>query len=116
MLILETVGVDRQTIMEDFLLTNEVSRIEEKSKAVAKARQNYSGAPGGRTGSGQGPTPEAWFTILGVKPEMLEAYYARVDERYGSMTDFMTKIGVDQNARSALLATLTTEPELVAVE
>jgi protein-tyrosine phosphatase len=116
MLILEAVGVNRETIMEDFMLTNEVSRVEEKSKAVAKARQTYSGAPGGRTGSGQGPTPEAWFTILGVKPEMLEAYYARVDEQYGSMSDFMTEIGVDQEARRALLATLTADSALVAVE
>lgn len=116
MLILEAVGVDRATIMEDFLLTNEVARVQEKAEAVAKARQNYSGAPGGRTGSGHGPSPEAWFTILGVTPEMLEAYYARVDERYGSMTAFMTQIGVDQDARSALLASLTTDPELVAVE
>jgi protein-tyrosine phosphatase len=116
MLILEAVGVDRETIMEDFMLTNEVSRVEEKSKAVAKARATYSGAPGGRTGSGQGPTPEAWFTILGVSPEMLEAYYARVDEQYGSITDFMTQIGVDQDARRALLAALTTESELVVVE
>lgn len=58
---------------------------------------------------GRGPSASAWFPIVGVQPEMLEAFYASVDEQYGSMDAFLTEIGVDQEARSALAASLTTE-------
>jgi hypothetical protein len=49
-----------------------------------------------------------------VKAEMLEAFYASVDDEYGSMDAFLTELGVDQDARSALAASLITEqPKLV---
>ena len=38
-----------------------------------------------------------------------EAFYASVDEKYGSVDAFLTKSGVHQDARSALVASLTTE-------
>ncbi len=109
-LILEALGVDRATIMEEFLLTNEIARIEEKavlfSKEVKKQKR-----------TGRGPSADAWFPILGVQPEMLEAFYASVDEQYGSMDAFLTEMGVDQDARRTLAASLTTEqPKLVMSE
>jgi protein-tyrosine phosphatase len=113
MLILEAVGVDRETIMEDFLLTNEASRAADKAKALAKARKSSGSGPGSRSGPGMGPTPEAWFAILGVEPEMLETFYASVDEQYGSMSAFLSEIGLDEEARRALATSLTTEPELI---
>jgi hypothetical protein len=40
-----------------------------------------------------------------------------VDEQYGSMDAFLTEIGVDHDARSALEASLTTEqPKLAMVD
>jgi protein-tyrosine phosphatase len=113
MLILEAVGVDRETIMEDFLLTNEASRAEDKAKALAKARKSSGSGPGSRSGPGMGPTPEAWFAILGVDPGMLETFYASVDEQYGSMSAFLSEVGLDEETRRALAASLTTEPELI---
>ena len=110
MLILEAIGVDRNTIMEDFLLTNEISRAEEK--AVFLSRERKSSSIGKR--SGGGASASAWFPIVGVRAEMLEAFYASVDEEYGSMDAYLTELGVDQDARRLLAAELTTQPGGVA--
>jgi len=110
-LILEALEVDREAIMEDFLLTNEIGRSEEKAKLLSKERKNSS------RGSkiGRGPSASAWYPIVGVQPEMLEAFYASVDEQYGSMDAFLTELGVDQDARRALTASLTTEQPKLAM-
>jgi protein-tyrosine phosphatase len=110
-LILEAVGVDRETIMEDFLLTNEMGHAKEKAAFQARERQRSSKV--GRRASG--PTADAWFPIVGVRPEMLEAFYASVDQRYGSMDAFLAELGVDQESRSALEASLTTEEPSLAI-
>jgi protein-tyrosine phosphatase len=104
-LILETLGVDRATIMEDFLLTNEVGRSEAKSVVLSKERKKS----GTGRNFGKGPSPEAWFPIVGVRPEMLEAFYASVEERYGSMQAFLMELGMDPGTRMALSASLTTD-------
>jgi protein-tyrosine phosphatase len=110
-LILEALGVDRETIMEEFLLTNEIGRSKEKAIFLSKERNNSRRA--GRLS--RGPSANAWFPIVGVQPEMLEAFYASVDEQYGSMDAFLTEMGVDQEARSALAASLTTEQPKLAM-
>ena len=104
-LILEALGVDRATIMEDFLLTNEVGRSEAKSVVLSKERKKS----GSGRSFGKGPSPEAWFPIVGVRPEMLEAFYASVEERYGSMEAFLMELGMDPGTRLALSASLTTD-------
>jgi protein-tyrosine phosphatase len=112
-LILEALGVDRETIMEEFLLTNEVGRSEQKARILARERNGSRGV--GRLG--KGPSASAWYPIVGVKSEMLEAFYASVEEQYGSMDAFLSEIGVDQDARSALAASLTmAQPELAMSE
>lgn len=112
-LILEALGVDRDTIMEEFLLTNELARIDEKAKFLARESSKSSGS----RGVGRSPSADAWLPIVGVAPEMLEAFYASVDEKYGSMDAFLTELGVDQNTRNELAASLTTErPELAMGE
>jgi protein-tyrosine phosphatase len=104
-LILEALGVDRETIMEEFLLTNEVGRTEKKAMILAKESKNF----GSIRRLGRGPSASAWFPIVGVQAEMLEAFYTSVEEQYGSMDAFLTELGVDQEARSMLIASLTTE-------
>lgn len=107
-LILEALGVDRETIMEEFLLTNEVSRTEAKARLLAKESKKSSRGKK----FGKGPSASAWFPIVGVRPEMLEAFYTSVEEQYGSMDAFLTELGVDPEARGALAASLTTaQPE-----
>jgi protein-tyrosine phosphatase len=104
-LILEALGVDRETIMEEFLLTNEIGRSEEKAIFLSKKRKS-SRSVGGRN---KGSSASAWFPIVGVQAEMLEAFYASVEAEYGSMDAFLTVLGVDQDARKALTASLITE-------
>jgi protein-tyrosine phosphatase len=108
-LILEAVGVDRETIMQEYLLTNEIGRSEDKSALLARESRKHS-----RTG--RGPSASAWYPIVGVQPEMLEAFYASVDERYGSMEAFLAEVGVDPAARDALVASLTVESRELAME
>jgi len=109
-LILEALGVDRETIMEEFLLTNEISRTKEKAVLLAKESKKFRRI-------GRVTSASAWYPIVGVQQEMLEAFYASVDEQYGSMDAFLTELGVDQDARRALAAALSTEqPKLVMGE
>ena len=105
-LLLEALGVDRETIMNEFLLTNELGRMEEKAALIAKKRK----ASRSGTKLGRSPSADAWFQIVGVQAEMLEAFYASVDEEYGSMDAFLTELGLDEEARNSLVASLTTEP------
>ena len=107
-LILEALGVDRNTIMEEFLLTNEIGRSGKKSVLLANERKKHSR-------NGRGPSASAWYPIVGVQTEMLETFYASVNEQYGSMDAFLTDLGVDQKARSALIASLTTEQPKLAM-
>jgi protein-tyrosine phosphatase len=110
-LILEALGVDRDIIMEEFLLTNEIGRTKEKAAFLAKdSKKSSNGKRVSRT-----PSASAWFPIVGVQAEMLEAFYASVDEQYGSMDAFLTEIGVDQQARRELAASLTTEQPRVVM-
>jgi protein-tyrosine phosphatase len=110
-LLLEAVGVDRKIIMEEYLLTNEISRIEEKAVLLSKQRK-YAGS-GKRIG--KSPSASAWSSILGVQAEMLEAFYTSVDEQYGSMDVFLTELGADDEARRTLVASLTTEQPRLAM-
>ena len=110
-LILEALGVDRETIMEEFLLTNEIGRSEEKAIFLSKeSKYSSSGTKFRRS-----PSASAWFPIVGVQPEMLKAFYASVDERYGSLDAFLTEMGVDQEARRVLAASLTTEQPILVM-
>ena len=97
--------------MDEYLLTNEISRIEDKAMFLSKQSKNSS--RGNRYSKG---TPaSAWLPIVGVRAEMLEAFYASVDEEYGSMDAFLTELGVDQDDRLALAASLTTEQQTLAM-
>jgi len=106
--ILEAIGVDRSVIMDEYLLTNEIGRSAEKAELMERESAKVSSRR-------RGPSAEAWYPIVGVRPEMLEAFYARVDERYGSMDAFLSEIGVDPAARDALFASLTTAPAVIAM-
>ena len=110
-LIMESLGVDRDIIMEDYLLTNEVGKTDKKAVLLSKESKKM----GRGSKFGKGSSPAAWSPVVGVRAEMLEAYYASVDEKYGSMDAFLTELGVDQNARDGLAAALITEQPKLAV-
>ena len=101
-LILEALGVDRETIMDEYLLTNDIARAAEKAERMAKSRRDSGIRRSGRT-----PSAEAWFPLIGVAPEMLETYWAYIDEGYGSMDAFLAELGVGSQERSDLAASLT---------
>ena len=107
-LILEAVGVDRAVIMDEYLLTNEIGRSAEKAELMARESAKVSSRR-------RGPSAEAWYPIVGVRPEMLQAFYVSVDERYGSMDAYLAEIGVDPAARDTLVASLTTAPAVIAM-
>lgn len=112
-LILEALGVDRDTIMEEFLLTNELANTEKKAKFLARQSKQY----GSVRKVGRSPSAEAWFPIVGVEAAMLKAFYASVEAEYGSMEDFLAELGVDREDRRQLVAALTTNsPALVMTE
>ena len=110
-LILEALGVDREEIMDEFLLTNEMARTDAKAAFMARESKKMSGAKR----SGRSPSADAWSPIVGVRPEMLEAYYATVEEKYGSMDTFLAELGVDQQARNMLAASLTMDQSNVVM-
>lgn len=109
-LILEAVGVERQTIMDDYLLSNELGRSRDKAELMAReSRKNRRGRAS--------PTADAWFPVVGVDSEMLEAFYATVEQSYGSVDGFLERLGMDTPAREALTQSLTIEqPGLVMGE
>lgn len=112
-LILESLGVDRETIMSEYLLTNELGRSQDKAELMARESDRSSR----RNGFRRSPSADAWLPIVGVAPEMLEAYYSNIEERYGSMDEFLAVLGVDQQARNSLIESLTTaQPELAMGE
>lgn len=101
-LILEAVGVERQTIMDDYLLSNELGRSQDKAELMAReSRKNRRGRAS--------PTADAWFPVVGVDSEMLEAFYATVEHGYGSVDGFLERLGMDTPAREALTQSLTIE-------
>lgn len=109
-LIQEALGVDREIIMQEYLLTNEQSRTKAKAAYIAEKNKKAS-----RKRIARSPSADAWFPIVGVLPEMLEGFYAHVDERYGSMDVFLNEIGVDREDRNALADALTLEKQELAL-
>ena len=107
-LILEALGVEREVIMADYLLTNEVGRSQDKAALLARESRNYSQR-------GRGPSADAWYPIVGVRAEMLQAFYASVEEHYGSIDAFLTDLGVDSAARETLSDALTVEQPALAM-
>lgn len=107
-LILEAVGVDRAVIMDEYLLTNEIGRSAEKAELMERESAKASSRR-------RGASAEAWYPIVGVRAEMLEAFYVQVDERYGSVDAFLAEIGVDDEARNGLVGSLTTDSAVVAM-
>lgn len=106
-LILEILGVDRETIMDDYLLTNQVARTEQRAIQFAERVARNKPATGSRLSTRKPPSADAFFPFLGVKPEMLNGFYDSVDEQYGSMDAYLMKLGIDLHGRETWVQTLT---------
>lgn len=105
-LILEAVDVPRDVIRDDYLLTNETARVEERLRSVARSYANSRPQTGLRSQRGA-PRAADFLPLIGVAPEMLDAFYAGIDAEYGSMDAYLSALGLDAAAREALRAALT---------
>jgi protein-tyrosine phosphatase len=101
--VLESLGVDRDGIMADYLRSNEaVPQLRERILAMVHER------------AGSEMTPEAAMfaearltdEVLGVREEYLDAARETIDEHYGSLDGFMREAGVSKEDVSALRAQL----------
>jgi len=80
-LILEALGVTRAEVLADFLFSNEAvdaERVTKDFKAIAAAR-------------GQRPlSARARFSLTGVRPEWLDTLFRGIEDRYGSVLEYLT--------------------------
>lgn len=94
-MLLSLVGVDRETVYADYLLTNEYSaeRIEATLAAAAEAR---------------GPEKAAVYApMLGVERGFLEAGFDQLESDYGTVHNYLlTGLGLSPQAIAALTAKL----------
>jgi protein-tyrosine phosphatase len=91
-LILAALGVPRETIVADYLLTNEHADwnwlLAQRNTLVARARR---------------VRPEVLEPLLTVDVAYLDALFAVLDERHGGVDGYLTQaLGVDEAARKAL--------------
>lgn len=89
--ILDCLGVRREDIMADFLLTNDAARAEPTDREIAAFFQRFPSF-----------SPEAVAAMQGVRAEWLDTLFGRVAEQYGSVTRYVAdhvgigEVGVQQ--------------------
>lgn len=95
LLVLEVLGASRQDILADYLLTN-----ESRDKNLAPIMERFTRLMGGDPEKGREVTQ-----AHRANAQNLDAFYASVERRYGSVDDFLTQqLGFDQQRREELRA------------
>ncbi len=91
------VGVHRDDVMADYLLTNTAGNVEARiASGMGTVGAIYKGI-----------TEEGARAIMGVEEEYLNTAYRVIDERYGSFDAYLAEaIGIDAAARDRLKAAL----------
>lgn len=88
-LVLETLGVSRETILEDYALTNQYVK--------RNLLERYPDLK----------SPELFHTMMAANPDYLLASYAAVDEAFGSFDGYLTEgLGMTAQAKEDLRALL----------
>lgn len=96
-LILHALGVAEETVLEDYLLTNEFLDIE--SEIMNRLIATF--------GSGQLPDPELVEALAGVRPEYLRAAYQAIESEFEGVEQYLEHaIGLDAGARELLRSRL----------
>jgi len=86
-------GVHREDVMADYLLTNTAGDSEARIRAGMETVKGVNG----------GMSDEAARAIMGVEPEYLEAAFAAIDERHGSIDAWLAEaLDLDAAARERL--------------
>lgn len=89
-LILSALGVDRETVIEDFLLSNQHHKMSAASGPLA------------------GMPPEVIEVLGGVERPYIEAFFAEIDRRYGGVEGYLAaELGVDAAGVERLRALYT---------
>ncbi len=91
-MILDSLGVNRETIIDDYALSN-VSTVE-----LLEHLQN--------AGRFEGDIPASEFRLLGAPLEAVTGFLDRVHEKYGSSRGYLESIGVGAEAFESLEAAL----------
>jgi protein-tyrosine phosphatase len=79
-LILSALDVPRETIMQDYLLSNTTIDVEKMSRILAESFSKRSGSP---------IKPGAIVPILAVEASYLNATFTAIDDTYGSMDNYL---------------------------
>jgi protein-tyrosine phosphatase len=77
-LVLDSLGVRREDVMADFLLTNDAARVEPTDGEIAAFFERFPWF-----------TPEAVAAMQGVRAEWLDSLFAGIAERYGSAPRYL---------------------------
>lgn len=92
-LILHALGVAEQTVLEDYLLTNEVMDFE--GYIMPRMRDRF--------GDDVPVDRDAIMALAGVRPEYLKAAYETIEEEFDGVEYFLERaVGLDQGARETL--------------
>jgi protein tyrosine/serine phosphatase len=88
-------GVPREAIVEDYLLTNTAGNIEARIAAGAlPIRDRFPGIDDATI-----------RTVMGVEGDYIDTAFAAIEARYGTIDAYLERvIGIDQAAREALRA------------
>lgn len=98
-LVLRALGVPEETVMEDYLLSNEYLA-ESNAATLDQVRPIVAGAQGIPEDEVDLSNLEA---VLTVRPEYLQAAFDAVEEQYGDFETYLTEgLGVDQATLDAL--------------
>jgi protein-tyrosine phosphatase len=103
--VLEAIGVDRDTIVADYLRSNDaVAELRSRIHEMIQQRSDTELTPEVVTFTEARLSDE----VLGVRPEYLAAARQRIDEQFGSLGEYLNDSGITEadvdRLRSALLA------------
>jgi len=94
------VGVGRDDMIEDYLLTNVAVDLEARAPAIARQLEAVTGRVAAH---------DAVVAFMGVEPAYLEAAWAAINDRHGSVDAYLTQaLGVDTALRDRIGARLST--------
>lgn len=93
------VGVHRDDMMSDYVLTNTAVRLDERAADMAMRIARW---------SGKDASPEAVVAFVGVEPGYLDVAFAEIDRQSGSLDAyFETALGLDAATRARIIERLT---------
>jgi protein-tyrosine phosphatase len=97
-LLLTALGVPRETVIEDYLLSNRYYAPKPPPPGQDDATSRWTASL----------SPEVRAVLMGVERSYLESSFAAIEARYGSVEAYLEReLGVDARARARLRDRLT---------